>query len=316
MKKILVLALAVVMMMAMSVTAFAAELQPDYGWIEGEDGEWVQVDDSGRNNGSLEGGFDSLTIPVYGVDNNQVDEAVYDIVISWDNMEFTYTTKWDSDALKNVGRFEYDEAGVSVESRSNRPVNVAVSTSTETNFIGTFEVALNDGGMGYINGVIYEELTDSSVQIEAATDEQAYRADYRVWVSEGSTLSLGEGETRAQIGSVTVTVSTVGESEPDPEEPAPDEPVEVEVNTITVDSTELSSFTESAATLNQPNELVVTEDGNVWSVMNASCDSEYFEWSQMEGTFKFTDAGEFEVSFQFDNMERHTITFYVEEVLG
>ena len=168
-KKLLVCLLALCLLCALSVSAFAAELENGTGDVN------VAVD---SNNNGIPDDIDPDFVPVYHV------------IVSWEEMDFQFVGEWDTEAATYVGDWEDKEQSFNVENRSNASIKVsaAIDTATKNGVTATLSANAAAG------------VTLSSAATEGAVvDGKGPNADFTVTVSGEPTVS------KFKVGTITVT---------------------------------------------------------------------------------------------------------------
>lgn len=171
MKKILTIILALVLVLSMSITAFAAE----------------------NNSHEVKGTYQAT----------DESSTVYAVDVTWGNMEFTYDVPadvWNGEEHKyesgGEARWKHDEGAnvVTVTNRSNAAVNVAVTTDT--------------GSCG-ITASVTNSTFQLGNAAEGATTEIAGTATEGTAVITLSGELTNKSAKKSVIGSVTVTITAV-----------------------------------------------------------------------------------------------------------
>lgn len=167
MKKILSLALALMLCLSLSVTAFAGSPLDDIDSATQTDG----VDDGTTGNNSDNTGV------IYGGYNLTPTPTVYYVVVTWGNPTFSWTVTeatWDPANLKynddaTPGSWKLlspvDTNKVTLNNRSNAPVSVAITAAKNS----TYATTLQDTSVLY-NYSILQNQTSCAVLLGRATN--------------------------------------------------------------------------------------------------------------------------------------------------
>ena len=157
MKKIMSLALALVMLMSLSVTAFAADTSPKT--VEAENGT-ATIDVTAK----------------YVADVADPSDT-YNVVVTWSGMEFTYTVEgtqtWNAETHKydvqmdETGTWSENTATITVTNHSNVAVNATLSFAaaqgvTVTSAIKETSGETDDGVLALASAADGESLGDAS----------------------------------------------------------------------------------------------------------------------------------------------------------
>ena len=180
MKKFLAIALAVVMMMALAVPAFAADTSPK---TVGTDGGTATINVSGTYVGA-QGAGDKISVDV-----------------AWEGMEFTYTEGVAGEWLPNEHKYAEDAAGswstnkgtITVKNHSNVAVTATLSFSSAVDgVIGTFTESSG--------------TADDNV-LALATAENTTVAEAPTATAQFGISGAAITETKDTLGTITVTIA-------------------------------------------------------------------------------------------------------------
>lgn len=184
MKKFLAIALAVVMMMALAVPAFAAETVT-------------------KNNGSA-------TISVSGTytDGNAAPDVI-SVGIAWDAMTFTYTEgsagTWKPDTHSyegtTTGGWSTDTATITVTNHSNVAVTATLAWAQNSDLTGTIT-----GTFTETSGTADDKILELA---SAAEGESLNNVDKAPTASAEFGISGDAITANATLGTITVTIATV-----------------------------------------------------------------------------------------------------------
>jgi len=173
MKKVISLILALVMIMSLSVTAFAAE-------------------------GVTNGGTD--TSDVKGTYSSTATVTVYSVDIAWEGLSFTYNGAFEG--TWNPESHEYENATAAGWAAGNGTITVTNHSNTE--ITATPSYTAKDGyesaGMNFSTAALKVATADNGVDGAAGTAVTGT-------ITVTPTGSLPEGTENATIGTITITIS-------------------------------------------------------------------------------------------------------------
>lgn len=173
MKKIISLILALVMVMSLSVTAFAAE-------------------------GVTNGGTD--TADVKGTYSSTATVTVYSVDIAWEGLNFTYNGAFEG--TWNPKTHEYENATVAGWAAGNGTITVTNHSNTEITATPSYNAkdGFESTGMNFNNAVLKVATADNGVDGAAGSAVTGT-------ITVTPTGSLPEGTEDATIGTITITIS-------------------------------------------------------------------------------------------------------------
>ena len=145
MKKLFALVLAVVLVMAMSANAMAAEVN--------------------ENGGSSTGNV-TVTVKPYEGDD------VYVVNINWESLKFTYTnTGWDDEKLEYTGSWDKTEADITVTNNSNVSIKATPYAPEDKDLNDNVSFSISDltpVPLGIGNSCTYTVVVDGKPANQAA----------------------------------------------------------------------------------------------------------------------------------------------------
>ena len=294
MKKFLALALAIVMMMAISIPALAEQI--DIGndfdkslpYEQGNIDVLVRLDTDGDGTPDID-------------DEYPNDEDQIYVALSWENIEFVYNNaneSWeDLDNFISVS----NQSGIAVTAAFSYTDNLDNEADYDVDFT-VREVPVEDPETSetYMSPRIYKAEFDADNNIatlERGLEDTSY-ADIAVNLAEGA--AVPEEDSKVAVGYITVAIAAVSTTP--------------EVYQINYTESEFESLETISVPVGQPVEINITEDdaNNVLGIMSVSSTNENFQRIDYSNTVIFNAAGEYEVDFTFDNMSRPTVTFVAE----
>ena len=322
MKKILALTLTLVMIMAMSVNAFAAAGEVMIDSLTEDE----FVDDNLKNELPFSQDIEvTVRLDSDGDGIPDEDDTVAEdellIYLSWEDMSFMYSKRWNATSGEYDVSWESDPDNfISVSNHSTVDVKATfsyeqINEDYDIEFSVRQQPGDDDSMIDQISGATFENnvltLSDPTVAGNIVIDEYGTKfpyADIAVNLAEGAPAPTVDSS--EAVGTITVTLEA-GEGYVAPQEPVPEEP---EVYELGYTEEELATLGSVPVAVDQPISLSITETGTETelTIMSAYCDSEYFEWDSMEGTFVFTEGGNYEVTFSTDSMDEYTVNFLVE----
>jgi hypothetical protein len=200
MKKMLAIILAVALVASLCTTAFAATLEN----FTGTPAKATDTHDV------------TLNIP------NLHDDTVYNVVVEWDDLDFTYN--FDSDVAWQPGSHLYDgdadnagwtgEGTIKVTNHSNREVDVTVLFDNganskqfvaDTNIEATIGAATAVANVGVDAGKAANELESADIQGIYGVVSKADAVTYEVTVAGAPTVQAAAND--LNLGTITVTVT-------------------------------------------------------------------------------------------------------------
>jgi len=173
MKKIISLIMALVMIMSLSVTAFAAE-------------------------GVGNGGTDSADVK--GTYKGTAASTVYSVDISWSGLEFTYNGAYEGEW--NPDTHSYDNATEAGWAEGNGTITVTNHSNTAITAVPTYKA---------VTGYESASMTFSTNSLEVATADNGVDGAAGTAVTGTITVTptgtLPEGTSNAVIGTITITIN-------------------------------------------------------------------------------------------------------------
>lgn len=223
MKKILSIALVIVMMMAMSVNAFAATAgtetlsSADLPYTTPELDVIVRLDSDGDGTPDLD-------------DTDGVTKSII-VEVSWTDMEFIYSKTWDAYTAETTGEWLWTDQFVSVTNRSNVGVTAEFSYTdnadnaedytldfsvrelTSATEDGTGTVTENRISNATFENMVLTLANPADETVELGTDEEGNKimpyADIAVNVSDDKVPAV---DSKDVVGTITVTIAMVEET--------------------------------------------------------------------------------------------------------
>lgn len=173
MKKIVSMILALVMIMSLSVTAFAAE-------------------------GVTNGGTD--TSDVKGTYSSTATVTVYSVDIAWDGLSFTYNGAFEGNW--NPKTHEYEDATAAGWAAGNGTITVTNHSNTAITATPSYTAveAYKSAGVSFSSSALEVASADNGVDGSAGTAVTGT-------ITVTPTGSLPEGTKDAVIGTITITIS-------------------------------------------------------------------------------------------------------------
>ncbi len=303
MKKILAIALVIVMMMSMSVTAFAAE-----------DGQ-ENIDSATGYTFPYEKGIDVSVrldsdgdkIPDLDDPTNENERVIVDL--SWTDMEFLYSKSWDAYKGETTGEWVESDQYISVTNRSIYEVTAEFSyTQIDTDYNIEFSVReTEDEGVNVVrkSNAEFDGTTLTLANPTTVTlDKDAYGDNILPWGEIAVNLADGakipEVDSKAAVGTITVTIAANGFVPPTP--PAS----EITPYVIYGDDREDWSETEVTISADQEIEFLIScyacafddiQDNDRYTVKAVSCEATP-DAVEVANTYniKFNQTGTFDVT--------------------